>query len=100
METLMADTIDRLAGHAYAPGQEPGLDGRWAEFVSQFDGFFFLFCTAGLMYVILSQYARHRRRRKNLEKMRAYWEEQRRLERPEIGSNPKLRYDAGFWGDG
>lgn len=94
----MDKTIDRLAGHAYAPGTEPA--GVWVEFLSQFDGFFFMFCTLGLMYVILSQYARHRKRQKNLDRMRAYWAEQRRLGKPEIGTDPRLRFDAGFWGGG
>lgn len=96
----MENSLDRFSGHAYAPGAEPSVATPWTEFLLQFDGFFFLFCTVGLMFVVLSQYARHRRRRKNLDKMRAYWEEQRSLEQPEIGTNPRLRYDAGFWGTG
>lgn len=96
----MANSIDRLGGHAYAPGYGPGMDGPWAEFLSQFDGFFFLFCTVGLMYVILSQYARHRRRQKNLDRMRAHWAAEKRLKDADLGVNPKMRYNAGFWGDG
>lgn len=96
----MENSIDRLAGHAYAPGAEPGHLGPYAEFMAQFDGFFVMFCTAGLLYVILSQYARHRRRQKNLDKMRAHWAEQKRLEQPDVGSNPRLRFDTGFWGNG
>lgn len=94
----MAKTIDRFEGYAAAPGAE--ASGPWVDFLSQFDGFFFLFCTIGLLYVVMSQYARHRRRQKNLEKMRAHWKQQQAMRAPAMGSNPKLRYDAGFWGDG
>lgn len=99
----MANSIDRFEGYAVAPGHAStqGVDTAvWAEFLSQFDGFFFLFCTMGLMYVVMSQYARHRRRQRNLEKMRAHWKQQNNLRTGAVGTNPKLRYDAGFWGDG
>ena len=94
----MANSIDRLQGHEYAPGADPAAYG--SDFLTRFDGSFFLFCTLGLMFVILSQYARHRRRRKNLDKMRAYWEEQRRQGQPDHCADPRLRFDAGFWGSG
>ena len=95
----MANSLDRLDGHAYAPSHE--LAGTpWAEFLSQIDSFFILFCTFGLLYVVMSQYARHRRRQKNLEKMRAHWQQERSMRQADVGANPKLRYDAGFWGDG
>lgn len=96
----MANSIDRLAGHAYAPGHEQVTYGPWGEFLSQFDGFFFMFCTVGLLYVVVSQYSRHRRRQKNLDVMRKMWEVEARSKGADIGVNPKLRYDAGFWGDG
>lgn len=96
----MESSLDRFSGHAYAPGAEPSPATPWADFLMQFDGFFFLFCTVGLLFVVLSQYARQRRRQKNLDKMRAYWEVQRRAGQPDIGTNPRLRYNVGFWGTG
>ena len=54
----------------------------------------------GLAYVLLTNFSRYRRRRRNLARLRAYWHEQRRVSHAEIGVNPKLRYDAGHWGWG
>ena len=91
----MSDSSDELPKFMTHDPPDP-----WMEFLSQFDGFFFLFCTVGLGMVILSQYSRHRRRRENLRKMRSYWDEQQRMSEIAVGTNPKLRYDAGFWGEG
>lgn len=97
----MANTLDRFEGHAYAPGADPSSGAQWAEFLAQFDGFFFLFCTVGLLYVAISQYARQRRRRKNLRKVQQHWQEQRReRQHAAMGTDPKLRYCNGFWGEG
>ncbi len=96
----MATDLNRFEGYAAAPTPDAEA-GPWIEFLSQFDGFFFLFCTMALLYVVMSQYARHRRRRKNLEKMRAQWRQQNAMrDVVVVGNNPKLRYDQGFWGDG
>ncbi|MEM6826003.1 MAG: hypothetical protein AAF566_12910 [Pseudomonadota bacterium] len=94
----MASSINNFEGYRRAAEQSDGE--AWAQFLSQFDGFFFLFCIAGLLYIVLAQFARHRRRRHNLDKMRAYWQEQRMLSQPDIGANPRLRFDAGYWGGG
>ncbi len=95
----MATDLNRFEGYAAAPNGDAEAV-LWMEFLSQFDGFFFLFCTMGLLYVVMSQYARHRRRQKNLEKMRAQWRQQNAMKQAVVGTNPKLRYDQGFWGDG
>ena len=82
-------------------GDGAGLGGSgWAAFMAQFDTFFVLFCTAGLMFVVVSQYIRHRRRQKSLDRMQAHWEAERHLKGEGLGSGPKLRHSAGFWGDG
>jgi hypothetical protein len=95
----MANSTDRFDGHAPSTNSELGAAVYQPDFLAQFDGLFFLFCTVGLMFVIASQYARHRRRRKNLERMRAYWEEQRRHEEA-FGADSPLRFETGFWRSG
>ncbi len=97
-ETAVDNSIDRLDGQVQFVSSDPSGAVYWPDFLAQFDGFFFFFCTLGLMYVVLSQYTRHRRRRKNLEKMRAYWREQRPYGQQDFGADPKLRLDTGFWG--
>ncbi len=85
---FLENTFDQIA-----PSGPVAPSGAWDQFFAQFDVFFLLFCTAGLLFVILSQYIRHRRRQKALEAMQARWEEQRRRGEPRT---VPLGYEAGI----
>jgi hypothetical protein len=99
-EIAVASSTNRLDGSVHAAGADASAAVRGPDFLAQFDGFFFLFCFVALMFVILSQYVRHRRRRRKLEEMRAFWEEHRRQGQQDLWADSKTRFAAGFWGCG
>ena len=71
--------MDRFKGyHRVEPEQVAG----WEATVLQFDGFVYIFCFLGLLYVVLSTIARHRRQRRNHQKLKQYWREQRQTYQP------------------
>ncbi len=84
--------LENTFGHV-ASSDPAAPSGAWDQFFAQFDAFFLLFCTAGLLFVILSQYVRHRRRQRALEAMQARWEDQRRRGVPR---DMPLGYEAGI----
>ena len=74
----MSYQMDRFEGYRVIEQEPVG----WELTVLQFDGFFVIFCVMGLLYVGLAQLARHRRNRRNHQKLKQYWKEQRQTYQP------------------
>lgn len=75
----MSYQMDRFEGYIKV---EPEQAVAWEATVLQLDGFFYIFCAMCVLYIFLAQLARHRRQRRNHNKLKQYWAEQRQTYQP------------------
>lgn len=99
----MSSTLDRFAGHRYAPGWERADEPAMA------DGFFTMSSSLGelwpviaalaLMYVLIARGARKRRIGTDSKLIRDLETQARRESFRRIGTDLRLRYEAGETGE-
>ncbi|MEM0946862.1 MAG: hypothetical protein AAGK37_05620 [Pseudomonadota bacterium] len=94
----MSNTLERFAGHRYAPGygrpEEPTLAEGFFGMSGGFDELWMLFAAIGLMYVVLARTSR-RRTRMNSKMIRDLEAAARQETFREVGTHLRLRYKAG-----
>ena len=99
----MSVTLDRFAGHRYAPGYErledPTIVDGFATFGVGLGEFWPAIALMGLLYVVLARSARRRRVGTNSRLIRQLEREARQTTFRQIGTDLRLRHEAGDTGN-